>query len=78
MSGAWVQFAATGDPNTDLIPNWPRATADSVPTMCFDEVTDLRVDHDRELMETYPAPRRTGFPGSGKMFAMFGVKPETE
>lgn len=78
MSGAWVQFAATGDPNTDLIPTWPQVTADSVPTMCFDAVTDLRVDHDKELMETYPAPKRTGFPGSGKMFAMFGVKPETK
>ena len=78
MSGAWVRFAATGDPNTDLIPDWPKVTADSVPTMCFDAETDLRVDHDKELMETYPAPKRAGFPGSGKMFAIFGVKPETK
>ena len=44
--------------------------------MCFDAITDLRVDHDRELMELYPEPERKGFPGSGKMYAMFGVKPE--
>ncbi len=76
MAGAWVQFARTGDPNFEKLPQWPKASADSVPTMCFDEVTDLRVDHDRTLMEAYPQPERKGFPGSGKMFAMFGVKPE--
>ena len=76
MSGAWVKFAQCGDPNTDLIPDWPAATAESVPTMCFDEVTDLRIDHDRKLMEVYPDPKGGGFPGSGKMFAFFGVKPE--
>ena len=76
MAGAWVQFARTGDPNTDKLPAWPQVTADSVPTMCFDETTDLRVDHDRQLMEEYPDPVFKGFPGSGKMYAMFGVKPE--
>ena len=76
MSGAWTAFAGTGDPNTGEIPAWPRVTADSVPTMCFDRHTDLRVDHDRELMERYPDPPRGGFPGSGKMYAIFGVEPE--
>lgn len=76
MSGAWVKFAQCGNPNTDLIPDWPVATAESVPTMCFDEVTDLRIDHDRELMEVYPDPKGGGFPGSGIMGAIFGVKPE--
>ncbi len=78
MAGAWVQFAKTGDPNHSLIPSWPQVTADSVPTMCFDEKTDLRIDHDKELMEIYPEPLRKGFPGSGKMYAIFGVKPEDE
>lgn len=76
MAGAWVQFARTGDPNFEKLPQWPKASADSVPTMCFDEVTDLRVDHDKALMEAYPEPENKGFPGSGKMYAMFGVKPE--
>ena len=74
MAGAWVQFATTGDPNFELIPEWPRVTADSVPTMCFDEVTDLRVDYDRELMAKYPDFPSKGFPGSGKMYAIFGVE----
>ncbi len=78
MAGAWVQFAKTGDPNHDLIPEWPCVTGDSVPTMCFDAVTDLRIDHDKQLMEIYPDPLRKGFPGSGKMYAIFGVKPEEE
>ena len=78
LAGAWVQFAKTGDPNHSLIPSWPQVTADSVPTMCFDEKTDLRIDHDKELMEIYPEPLRKGFPGSGKMYAIFGVKPEDE
>ncbi len=76
MAGAWVQFAKTGDPNFEKIPQWPQASSASVPTMCFDEVTDLRVDHDKALMEAYPEPENKGFPGSGKMYAMFGVKPE--
>ncbi|MGI6316814.1 MAG: carboxylesterase/lipase family protein [Christensenellales bacterium] len=75
MAGAWVQFAKTGDPNFEKIPSWPKVTADSVPTMCFDAVTDLRTDHDRELMERYLDEPLQGFPGSGKMYAMFGVEP---
>ena len=78
MAGAWVQFAKTGDPNHGLIPFWPKVTADSVPTMCFDKETDLRIDHDRELMEIYPEPLRKGFPGSRKMYAIFGIKPDEE
>lgn len=78
MAGAWAQFAKTGTPNFDKIPFWPQVTADSVPTMCFDEQTDLRIDHDRELMKEYPDPVFKGFPGSGKMYAMFGVEPETD
>ncbi len=76
MAGAWTTFAATGDPNHDKIPFWPQVTADSVPTMCFDKITDVRIDHDKELMAIYPAPLRKGFPGSGKMYAIFGIKPE--
>lgn len=76
MAGAWVQFATTGDPNFPGIPNWPKAAADSVPTMRFDAVTDLKTDYDKALMEAYPDPPRKGFPGSGKMYAIFGLKPE--
>ena len=75
MAGAWVSFAKTGDPNCDIISDWPAVEGDSVPTMCFDRVTDLRIDHDKELMNIYPDPVFKGFPGSKKMYAMFGVEP---
>ncbi len=76
MAGAWAAFAKTGDPNHDKLVEWPKVTKDSVPTICFDAITDVRIDHDKELMEEYPDPAFKGFPGSGKMFAMFGIKPE--
>ena len=76
MAGAWVTFAKTGNPNFELIPDWPACEKDSLPTMCFDAVTEVRTDHDAELMRLYPDPAFKGFPGSGKMFAMFGVEPE--
>ena len=40
------------------------------------QVTDLKVDYDKALMEAYPEGPRKGFPGSGKMYAIFGLKPE--
>ena len=74
MAGAWVAFAKTGNPNHDLIPNWPAVTPDSVPTMMFDEECEVGIDHDKKLMELLPdAPK--GFPGSKLMKAIFGVKP---
>ena len=76
VSGAWVQFAKTGDPNFPGIPEWPVVTPDHVPTMCFDAVSDVRIDHDKELMERFPAPKPMGFPGAKNMYAIFGLKPE--
>lgn len=49
MTGAWVSFAKTGNPNHDAIPVWPQVTRDSVPTMIFDKETCVVVDHDKEL-----------------------------
>ena len=78
MSGAWVQFAKTGDPNFELIPQWDKATADSMPTLRFDAVTDQKVDYDKNLLASFPPPAPRVFGGSGKMYAMFGVKPDEE
>ena len=76
MAGAWVQFAKTGDPNFCLIPQWDKATAESMPTMRFDAVTDQKVDYDKDLLASFPPPKPMSFGGSGKMYAIFGLKPE--
>jgi len=36
MSGAWIQFAKTGNPNHDDLPNWPAYTPKDRATMVFD------------------------------------------
>lgn len=36
MSGAWVAFAKTGDPNHRGLPHWPAVTAQATPSMVFD------------------------------------------
>jgi para-nitrobenzyl esterase len=36
MSGAWVAFAKTGNPNHPGLPHWPPVTAQATPNMTFD------------------------------------------
>ena len=40
VSGAWIQFARTGNPNHPGIPRWTGFTKDAVPTMIFDNKTE--------------------------------------
>lgn len=51
MSGAWVSFAKTGDPNHAGLINWPEYTAEKGETIIFDKETAVRSFHDRRLME---------------------------
>jgi para-nitrobenzyl esterase len=49
MSGAWLAFARTGDPNHPGLPNWPRHDTNARATMIFDN--DCRVVNDPDKAE---------------------------
>jgi para-nitrobenzyl esterase len=48
MSGAWANFARTGNPNHAGLPPWPAYTAKQRATMYFDTPCQLRNDPERE------------------------------
>lgn len=50
MSGAWVAFARTGNPNTAALPKWPAYTPENGATMIFDNMPVVRYHHDAELL----------------------------
>ena len=47
MSGAWINFARTGNPGTD----WPAYTAEDGATMWWDNTPEIKHNHDRELLK---------------------------
>jgi para-nitrobenzyl esterase len=48
MSGAWVHFARTGNPNHPGLPHWPSFTASNSETMFFDAPCDVRKNLEAE------------------------------
>ena len=54
MTGAWVAFASTGDPNHPGMPVWPAADAENGACMIFDAETRLACHHDDALMNAIP------------------------
>lgn len=50
VSGAWVAFARTGNPNHEGLPAWPAYTRTGGAVMLFDTTSAVRQHHDRDLM----------------------------
>ena len=51
MSQAWINFAATGNPNAQGLPKWPAYTAANGYTMIFDVKCEARQHPTKALME---------------------------
>ncbi len=61
MSSAWLNFARTGNPNADGLPKWEPYTAENGATMYFDNKSEMRYNHDKELLEVVMAFPVRGF-----------------
>lgn len=51
MSGAWINFAKTGDPNAPGLPKWPAYTAANGATMLFDVQSTVRDHPDADILK---------------------------
>ena len=60
MSGAFVNFAKTGDPNCPGLPQWDRCQPGKMVTMVFDDVCEAKENLQEELLplvlQYKPAP----------------------
>ena len=61
MSSAWINFARTGNPNHESLPQWDPYTAQKGARMCFDNVCEEKYNHEKELMELGRAFPTRGF-----------------
>ena len=50
MSQAWINFARTGDPNTEDLPQWPVYNCSEGAAMIFNDDCEVRYNHDKELI----------------------------
>ena len=59
MSSAWINFARTGDPNADGLPEWKPYIPEEGATMFFDKSCRIKYNHDKELLDiAYSFPIR--------------------
>ena len=55
MASAWVNFAKTGNPSNELMPEWVPVKDGNAACMVFDVNTECRFHHDEELLNRMPA-----------------------
>jgi para-nitrobenzyl esterase len=53
MHGAWINFAKTGNPNSNGLLQWPRYERDSRPTFIFNTRNKIEFDPGKEAMEIW-------------------------
>lgn len=51
MSNAWLNFAKTGNPNHNGLPQWPKYDSKGTPTMFFDNTCEVKPQHDKEFLD---------------------------
>jgi len=51
VSSSWINFAKTGSPNVNGLPHWSRYTVKEGATMIFNNQSEVRNHHDKELLE---------------------------
>jgi len=51
MSSAWLNFAHTGNPNGNGVPQWPAFTTKKKATMIFDKECEVKYNFDAELQQ---------------------------
>lgn len=51
ISSAWLNFAKTGNPNTDGLPGWEPFTAEKRATMILNDHCEVKYNHDKDLLE---------------------------
>jgi para-nitrobenzyl esterase len=51
MSSAWINFAKTGDPNTEGLPHWEPYNLNNESLMIFDNECELKKGHDKDLLD---------------------------
>ncbi|MGB5435490.1 MAG: carboxylesterase family protein, partial [Maribacter sp.] len=51
MSRAWINFAKTGNPNHDGLPEWPQYDTAQTATMHFDTTCEVKPQLDKELFQ---------------------------
>ena len=61
MSGAWLNFARTGNPNAEGLPQWDAYTEEGGATMFFNNRCEVKHHHDKELLEVVRAFPARGF-----------------
>ncbi len=64
VAGAWVNFARTGNPANEYLPDWPPYRTGSEATMVFDRESEARYDFDREIVANVKRLKPMPSPGS--------------